>query len=78
MADRDLHTLAVAAVDAALGSRILEVTPGEYQTVVHEFSDARSKISGWDMEVFELARRRGVPIPLPEVKLIVNFKDVRA
>lgn len=72
MSDRSIEELAKAAVDASQSSeRTLHVRPGEYAILcVHHWYD-RYHVDGWDPLVFEEAKRRGLPTPLPDVKVVI-------
>lgn len=72
---RTLEELAAAAVDASQSDRReLTVDPDEYGTLIRQVQLDRTGaiVDAWDPVVFRIARERGLPTPLPDVKVIVN------
>lgn len=71
---RSLEEMAAAAVDASQSdTRTLTLSPSEYQLLIRQIqlSDGRI-VDTWDQLVFRLASGRGLGVPLPDVKVIVD------
>lgn len=74
---RTLEELAAAAVDASQSDvRELTVDPDEYGTLIRQIRlDHNGAVAdAWDPIVFRVATERGLLTPLPDVKVIVDFR----
>jgi hypothetical protein len=70
---RTLRELAEAAVDASQSRRReLMISPAEYNAICREVQLPHVHSTTWDPLVFEIARERGLRIPLPDVKVTVD------
>lgn len=71
---RDLAELAAAAVDASQSAtRTLTIRPSEYGLLIRDVQVADGRqVVAWDDLVFQVASERGLTVPLPDVKVIVD------